>query len=136
MGRDKADMEIVWSSVAAFFAGVFSSMGMGSGGIMIIYFGLFTSIPQVTAQGINVLFFIPIAALSVIIYHIKGLIDWKTALPFAALGIISSFAGSYLANVIDGKLLSKIFGVLLLIMGLRQLFSRNDNKGNKKDINK
>lgn len=136
MGRDKADMEIVWSSVAAFFAGVFSSMGMGGGGIMIIYFGLFTSIPQVTAQGINVLFFIPIAALSVIIYHIKGLIDWKTALPFAALGIISSFAGSYLANVIDGKLLSKIFGVLILIMGVRQLFSRNDNKGNKKDINK
>ena len=111
-------------------------MGMGGGGIMIIYFGLFTSIPQVTAQGINVLFFIPIAALSVIIYHIKGLIDWKTALPFAALGIISSFAGSYLANVIDGKLLSKIFGVLILIMGVRQLFSRNDNKGNKKDINK
>lgn len=136
MGRDKADMEIVWSSAAAFFAGVFSSMGMGGGGIMIIYFGLFTSIPQVTAQGINVLFFIPIAALSVIIYHIKGLIDWKTALPFAALGIISSFAGSYLANIIDGKLLSKIFGVLILIMGVRQLFSRNDNKGNKKDINK
>ena len=129
-------MEIVWSSSAAFFAGVFSSMGMGGGGIMIIYFGLFTSIPQVTAQGINVLFFIPIAALSVIIYHIKGLIDWNTALPFAALGIISSFAGSYLANVIDGKLLSKIFGVLILIMGVRQLFSRNDNKGNKKDINK
>lgn len=136
MGRDKADMEIVWSSATAFFAGVFSSMGMGGGGIMIIYFGLFTSIPQVTAQGINVLFFIPIAALSVIIYHIKGLIDWKIALPFAALGIISSFAGSYLASVIDGKLLSKIFGVLLLIMGVRQLFSRNDNKGNKKDINK
>lgn len=131
MGRDKIDMEIVYGALAAFFAGVFSSMGMGGGGILIIYFGLFTSVPQLTSQGINVLFFIPIAALSVIIYHIKGLIDWKTALPFAAFGIISSLTGSYLATIIDGNILSKLFGILFLIMGVRQLFSKS--KCNKKN---
>ncbi|MCQ4021656.1 MULTISPECIES: sulfite exporter TauE/SafE family protein [unclassified Ruminococcus] len=136
MGRDKTDMEIVWGGAAAFMAGIFSSMGMGGGGIMIIYFGLFTAIPQLTAQGINVLFFIPIAALSVIIYHIKGLIAWRTALPFAVLGVITSLAGSYLATVIDGGLLSKTFGILLLIMGVRQLFSKSKKIEHKKSKDK
>lgn len=132
MGRYKADMEIVWTALAAFLAGIFSSMGMGGGGILIIYFSIFTTIPQITAQGINVLFFIPIAAFSVIVYHIKGLIEWKTALPFAALGVLSSFAGSYIATLIDGNILSKMFGILLLLMGVRQLFSKNKSKSQTK----
>lgn len=129
-------MEIVWSALAALIAGIFSSMGMGGGGILIIYFGLFTAVPQLTAQGINVLFFIPIAAFSVIVYHIKGLIDWRTALPFAALGVLSSFGGSYLATLIDGEILSKIFGILLLVMGIKQLFSKRGSKDKKKSDQK
>lgn len=129
-------MEIVWSALAALIAGIFSSMGMGGGGILIIYFGLFTAVPQLTAQGINVLFFIPIAAFSVIVYHIKGLIDWRTALPFASLGVLSSFGGSYLATLIDGEILSKIFGILLLVMGIKQLFSKRGSKDKKKSDQK
>ena len=129
-------MEIVWTALAALIAGIFSSMGMGGGGILIIYFGLFTAVPQLTAQGINVLFFIPIAAFSVIVYHIKGLIDWRTALPFAALGVLSSFGGSYLATLIDGEILSKIFGILLLVMGINQLFSKRGSKDKKKSDQK
>lgn len=129
-------MEIVWSALAALIAGIFSSMGMGGGGILIIYFGLFTAVPHLTAQGVNVLFFIPIAAFSVIVYHIKGLIDWKTALPFAAFGVLSSFGGSYLATLIDGEILSKIFGILLLIMGIKQLFSKNESKKQEKSEQK
>lgn len=129
-------MEIVWRALAALVAGIFSSMGMGGGGILIIYFGLFTAVPQLTAQGINVLFFIPIAAFSVIVYHIKGLIDWRTALPFAVLGVLSSFGGSYLATLIDGDILSKIFGILLLVMGIKQLFSKRGSKDKKKSDQK
>lgn len=129
-------MEIVWTALAALIAGIFSSMGMGGGGILIIYFGLFTAVPQLTAQGINVLFFIPIAAFSVIVYHIKGLIDWRTALPFAVLGVLSSFGGSYLATLIDGDILSKIFGILLLVMGIKQLFSKRGSKDKKKSDQK
>lgn len=118
-------MEIVFGIIASLVAGTFSSMGMGGGGIMIIYFSLFTSIPQLTAQGINVIFFIPIALIAVIIYHRKKLIDWRIVLPFAGFGIISSLAGTFLAEIIGGDILSKIFGTLLLVMGARQLFARN-----------
>lgn len=121
-------------AIAALIAGIFSSMGMGGGGIMIIYFSIFTNISQILAQGINVLFFIPIAVISVVIYHIKGMIEWRIALPFALCGILSSYLGAYLATVTDDKILSKLFGVLLLIMGLKQLFSSGEkkDKDNKK----
>lgn len=110
-------------ALAGMFAGIFSSMGMGGGGVLIIYLTVFTAVPQLKAQGMNVLFFIPVAALSVIIYHFKGMIDWKSALPFAFFGFISSYFGAQLAAIIDGDLLSKIFGGLLIVMGVRELFS-------------
>ena len=42
--------------------------GSGGGMILIIYLTAFANISQLTAQGINLLFFIPIAILSVIIH--------------------------------------------------------------------
>lgn len=124
-------MEVIVSAIAALSAGMLSSMGMGGGGIMIIYLSLFTSISQLKAQGINVIFFIPIASVAVIIYSLKKLIVWKIALPFALFGIISSYLGTYLATVIDGKILSKIFGLLLLAMGVKELFTKYKN-GNER----
>lgn len=129
-------MEISAGIFAALIAGIFSAMGMGGGGIMIIYFSLFTSVSQLTAQGINVIFFIPIAAIAVIVYHIKGMIVWKTAIPFALFGILSSCLGTYLATIIDGNILSKIFGALLLVMGIKQLFTKGDKAEDKKLSNK
>lgn len=120
LGGSELDMEI---ALAGILAGIFSSMGMGGGGVLIIYFSLFTALPQLQAQGINVLFFIPVATVSVVIYNFKGMIDWKAALPFAIFGFISSYFGVQLASVIEESVLRKIFAALLIIMGVRELFS-------------
>ena len=66
--------------LAGLFSGILGSMGLGGGGVLIIYLSLFTETEQLKAQGINLLFFIPIAAASVIIYSLKGLIKWKIIL--------------------------------------------------------
>lgn len=111
-------------AAAGVLSGMLGAMGMGGGGILIIYFALFTAIPQSTAQGINLLFFIPIGLLSVIIYSVKGLVNFRVAAAFTLFGIAGSFLGSYLFSVLDDKLLSKIFGILLLVMGVKELFSK------------
>ena len=54
--------------LAGLFSGILGSMGLGGGAVLVIYLSLFTETKQLTAQGINLLFFIPIAAVSVIIY--------------------------------------------------------------------
>lgn len=117
-------MSRLWLSVASFLAGLLGSMGMGGGGILVIFLALYTQLPQATVQGINLLFFIPIAVFSVIIYQKDRLIKWRVVIPFTAVGVFASVFGAHLSNSIDDIWLRRGFGVLLLIMGLRELFSK------------
>ena len=107
--------------LAGLFSGILGSMGLGGGGVLILYFTLFTDTPQLTAQGINLLFFIPIGILSVIIYSFKKEIKWKTVLTISLFGIIGTFIGIYLSGFFGGDITRKIFGGLIIIMGLMQI---------------
>jgi uncharacterized membrane protein YfcA len=107
--------------LAGLFSGILGSMGLGGGGVLILYFTLFTDTPQLTAQGINLLFFIPIGILSVIIYSFKKEIKWKTVLTISLFGIVGTFVGFYLSGFFGGDITRKIFGGLIIIMGLMQI---------------
>lgn len=121
-------MNTLWCAAAGILSGVLGSMGMGGGGVLIICLTLFMNVAQQTAQGINLIFFIPTAIIAVLIYTKKHLIKWKVAIPFALLGIVGTIAGSMISQSLDGSVLSKLFGGLLLIMGVRELFSGKNNK--------
>ena len=115
-------MNWLWSALAGTASGILGAMGMGGGGILIIYLTLFAGVEQGMAQGINLLFFIPSAVIALIIYWKKKLIDWKTAFLCSSLGLVGALAGAWLSTNIDVAILGKLFGVLLLIMGIKQLF--------------
>ena len=57
--------------LAGLFSGIIGGMGMGGGAVLIIYLTVFKNCEQLRAQGINLLFFVPIAILAVIIYTFK-----------------------------------------------------------------
>lgn len=98
---------------------------------MIIYLTLFAGVEQAAAQGINLIFFVPCAVLAAIYYWKKKLIDWKTAIPCALAGLLGAAAGSYFSSWISGEWLGKLFGGLLLLMGLKQLFYKAPPKEQK-----
>ncbi len=110
--------------LAGLFSGILGSMGLGGGGILIIYLSLFTETKQLTAQGINLLFFIPIGLLSVLIYSFKKQIKWKTTLFVTLFGIIGAVVGISLADYLGGNITGKIFGGLLVIMGISEIFKK------------
>ena len=107
---------------AGLFSGILGSMGLGGGAVLIIYLSLFTETKQLTAQGINLLFFIPIATVAVIIYAYKKQIKWKITLKIALWGIIGTALGLMLADFLGGELTAKAFGLMLLILGIKDLF--------------
>ncbi len=107
--------------VAGFLSGVIGAMGLGGGAVLLIYLSLFKGENQLKAQGINLLFFIPIAILSVIIYAFKKQIRWKTVLIFSGFGIIGALFGVWLSGAIKTEIVGKIFGGLLVVMGLWQI---------------
>ncbi len=110
--------------LAGLLSGIIGGMGMGGGAVLIIYLSLFTDTPQLKAQGINLLFFIPIGLTALIIYAFKKQIKWKTVLPLAAFGIIGAFSGIMLTKYIGNEWLSRIFGGFLILMALKEFFAK------------
>lgn len=117
-------MNIIFLILTSAGAGLLGAMGMGGGGILVIFLAVCTDLPQSTAQGINLLFFIPIGILSIIMYHREGLIKWRLVLPFAVFGICTSLLGAYISNSIEDIWLRRGFGIFLLIMAIKELFSK------------
>lgn len=117
--------------LAGLASGLIGSMGLGGGAVLIIYLNLFTDTPQLKAQGINLIFFIPIAVAAVLIYTKQKRIKWKTAIYLAAFGLLGAGLGTMLVGAMGGEITGKIFGAMLIIMGLRETFAKNLEKNNK-----
>ena len=108
--------------LAGLFSGTLASMGLGGGAVLIIYLSLFTNMPQLKSQGINLLFFVPIALIAVIVYAKKGQLKWKTTLKLSIFGALGAVIGLCFAQYLGGKLTAKIFGGMLCVLGLKELF--------------
>lgn len=117
-------MDFLIDSLAGFSSGFIGALGLGGGGVLLLYLSLFLGIEQLTAQGINLIFFIPIALMSVFKHKKSGLIDKKIVIKFALLGFLGAVAGFMLANFLSGDILRKIFGGFLIILGLFSLFEK------------
>lgn len=125
---------MIWNIAASFLAGMLGAMGFGGGGVLIIYLTVVLNIKQITSQGINLIFFIPSAIIALVIHIKNKLIDFKKIFPFFISAIPGVALGLYLTTVISNKALSKIFGGILILMGLRELFFPN-NKDTKNSHN-
>lgn len=116
------------SAFIGFLTGIAASMGLGGGFILIIYLTVFANVDQITAQGINLVFFLPIALLSLIIHSKNKLIAWR-AIPFlCGSGLGGVIVGNWLSGLMGGDFLQKMFAVLLLFVGIREIFHKNKEK--------
>lgn len=114
--------------LAGLASGTLGALGLGGGSVLILYLTLFVGMEQAQAQGINLVFFVP-CALVAVFFHSKGnMIDWKIWLPTAVAGVAGAIAGSWLAGILEPGLLKKLFGAVLFICGLREVFHRNKEK--------
>lgn len=108
--------------LAGLFSGISGSMGLGGGTVLIIYLTVFKKAPQLKSQGINLIFFIPCAILAVIIYIKQRLIDIKVVMKIALFGILGALLGILLTHFISSYTISKIFGGLLILLGIKDFF--------------
>ena len=105
-------------SLVGFFTGILSAWGIGGGTLLLLVMTLFLGVDQLSAQGINLLFFLP-TALSALICHWKnGCLDkstLKAAVPFA---VPAALLGAWIATAVDVELLRRPFGIYLLLSGV------------------
>ncbi len=116
-------MQILWQLLAGILAGIFSGMGLGGGAVLLLYLTLVAGIGQYQAQGMNLLFFIPAGVLALFFHMRKKLVVWKFAIPAAIAGLLGSAAGFYLATILGGNMLKRVFGVTILLVGIYELIA-------------
>ncbi len=117
-------MSILIGFIVGAATGILSGYGIGGGTLLILYLTAVTSLPQRTAQGINLLYFIACAPPS-LYYHIKnGIIKIRPSLYAAAAGILTSAGAAYLASLVNVSLLRRLFGLMLICIGIKDLMAR------------
>ncbi len=111
---------ITIGTVLGFLAG----LGVGGGSVLILWLTLVLHMPQETARGINLLFFLPAAIISCFLRWQQGKLSVKKVWPAMAAGAISACGFTWLSDQIPTDLLRIPFGILLLITGAKELFYR------------
>ena len=112
---------MVAKGLAAFVIAILSGMGVGGGGLFVIYLALFTDLPQLTVQGMNLLFFLFSAGASMTVHLRSRRIFWGIVGLMVAGGLLGAFLGSYCSLRVSQGILRKIFGGMLVVSGILSL---------------
>lgn len=112
------------SLVMGTLLGLLSGLGTGGGSLLILWLTMVLGMDQLQARSINLLFFIPSALIACLFRWKQGKLNWQKILPAMIAGCVSAGVFSWLGSLLDLYWLRKLFGVLLLVTGLRELFYR------------
>lgn len=113
-------------------SGIISGMGIGGGTILIPALVIFANPDQHVAQSVNLIFFIPTAAIALIVHIRNKRIDFSVAIPIIVFGLLGAYIGSRLAIRLPGPVLKKYFGFFLLILGIYEMLRRDKKKTREK----
>lgn len=113
---------IVLDVLASFFAAVLAALGVGGGGLLVIYLVLVLNMGQHAAQGVNLIFFI-VASLAALPFYIKKKrVRSYVALVFSSVGILGACLGCFLSARTSPERVRFYFGLMLVGAGGIALF--------------
>lgn len=104
--------------------GLLSGLGVGGGSLLILWLTLILNTPAETARVVNLLFFLAAAGTVTLLRWKKGTISIKGIMPAIISGCISAVLAFLLGRWVPGYWLRKLFGILLLAVGVRELLYR------------
>ena len=104
--------------------GFLTGLGIGGGSLLMLWLTIVMQFDPLTARNINLLFFLPAALISCIFHGKQQRISWKKIFPAMIAGCISALLFSWLGSILQTEWIKKIFGILLIVTGFRELFYR------------
>ena len=103
-------------------AGIVSAWGVGGGTLLLLVMTLLLGVDQRTAQGINLLFFLPTAASALVCHARAGHLDKPTLKVSTPAAVLAALLAAWAATALDVELLRKPFGIYLLLSGVLLLW--------------
>jgi uncharacterized membrane protein YfcA len=112
--------------VIGIVAGVFSGfIGIGGGLVIVPCLVYFFGMTQHAAQGTSLAMMLPpIGILAVLNYNKQGMVDWKIAAILCITFLAGSFFGSRAAISLPADTVKKIFGAVIIIVGIKMILEK------------
>lgn len=121
---DSFPIVITVSTALGFLAG----LGVGGGSLLILWLNFALAMPQPQARILNLLFFLPSAVIASVFRWKQGNLNFRMVLPAIISGCLAAAVFSLLGQSLDLTLLKRLFGILLLITGIRELLYKPKKK--------
>jgi uncharacterized protein len=111
--------------IAAAGAGTFGALvGVGGGIILVPLLTLFLGVPVHAAVAISLLGVIAVSTTASASYLGSGLVDRRVGLTLLVATALGGIAGGYIAGYLDARVLSALFGVVLVLVAIQMARGR------------
>lgn len=112
------------SFAVATVLGFLAGLGVGGGSLLVLWLTFLAGLSAGQSRIINLLFFIPSALIATLFRKKQGSFPLKKLLPAMIAGCLSAAGFSLLTKVLPLTVLRKLFGILLLCTGFREVTYR------------
>lgn len=109
--------------------GFLSGLGIGGGSLLILWLTMVLHVDHQEARIINLLFFIPSALVACGLHIKEGNLTVMPLLPAMVAGCAAAAVFSHVSTIINVEILKKLFGLVLLAAGLREICYHGKRKG-------
>jgi uncharacterized protein len=106
-------------------------LGVGGGIVMVPALVLVLGFSQHAAEGTSLAVVVPTALVGALRHGRSGYTDWRSGLEIGIGGIAGGVLGAVLALALDASVLQRLFGVFLLVMAGRLLWSSRREGGDQ-----
>lgn len=114
--------EFVPSLLIAIVLGFLAGIGVGGGSLLILWLTMVVGMPYPQARILNLLFFLPAAVIACLFKKKQGELPLKKILPAVIAGAVAAGLFSFIGYFLDVRILQGLFGALLVLTGIRELF--------------
>ena len=116
-----------FAATVAFFIAILSGLGIGSGGLFVIWLTTAYGVSAIQARGMNLLFFVFSASAALLFHYKRRNIDLRLVLTLALFALLGTLGGVYLSKFLEPLLLRRIFGGFLVFSGIFTLVRKKQN---------
>ena len=112
----------------AFGAAVLSAWGVGGGTLLLLTMTLFLDVDPVLARGINSLYFLPTAALALVLHARHHCLDLPTLKQAVPAALPAALLGAWLSTTLDASLFRRPFAIFLLLSAAGLLWPQSSGR--------
>ena len=124
---------IFWEIICGILGGIVGGMGMGGGTLTIPLLTIFLGYKQLSAQGVNLIAFLPMSIVALVIHIKNHLVAFKRTWSLALVGCVFSLAGALVANNVSNAILKKLFALFLIGLAIWQIVEMIKEKNKKQN---